>query len=298
VEAPPLRPLGVGDIVDRVFAVYRSKPLLFLAVAAVPYLLFLLIVAGAGLLFVTNVAGLTDLVNSLALGAAPDPAILASAVVSLLEFVGVIILIAVVVLSTQTAALVSAMTASYLGRPITLAEAFRAGLRAAPRVIATGLLVFLIISVIWVLLILVMALSQQAAVAFVAVLVGLIGTAYFFASTLVAPVVATVEKVGPLTAIRRSWSLSGGNRWRIIGLQLLLLVLNVVISTVVSAVFFTSVIADANIRTAVQQITNAVVTIAWAPVEWGTLAVLYFDLRVRHEAFDLTLAAEALPRDS
>jgi hypothetical protein len=298
VEAPPLRPLGVGDIVDRVFSVYRSKPLLFLAVAAVPYLVFLLIVALASVLFVTNVAGLTDIVSAFAAGTTPDPAVLAGAVVAFFELAAFVVLTAVVILSAQTAALVSAMAASYLGRPIALGDAFRAGLRAAPRVIGTGLLVFLIIVLLWIGLILVMALSGQALVAFLLVLVGCVATAYLFASTLIAPVVATVEKVGPVTAIRRSWSLSSGSRWRIIGLQLLLLVLNVVISTVVSAVFFTSVISDANLRTAVQQITNAVVTIAWAPVEWGTLAVLYFDLRVRREAFDLTLAAEALPRQA
>jgi hypothetical protein len=298
LEAPQLRPLGVGDIVDRVFSVYRAKPLLFIAVAAVPYLLFLLVVAGAGVLFIANVAGLTDMVNALALGTAPDPAVLASAVVSFLEFLGFVIIAAVVILSQQTAALVSAMAASYLGRPITLGEAFRAGLRAAPRVIATGLLVFLVIALVWAVAILVIAISRQGLVAFAVVVACTAGTVYFFASTLVAPVVATIEKVGPITALRRSWSLSNGNRWRIIGLQLLLLVLNVVISTVVSAVFFTSVISDPNLRTGVQQVTNAIVTIAWAPVEWGTFAILYYDLRVRREAFDLTLAAEALPRES
>jgi hypothetical protein len=33
-------------------------------------------------------------------------------------------------------------------------------------------------------------------------------------------------------------------------------------------------------------------------VYWGTFAVLYYDLRVRKEAFDLQLAAEALPRST
>jgi len=33
-------------------------------------------------------------------------------------------------------------------------------------------------------------------------------------------------------------------------------------------------------------------------VEWGTFTILYFDLRVRKEALDLQLAAEALPRQA
>jgi len=34
------------------------------------------------------------------------------------------------------------------------------------------------------------------------------------------------------------------------------------------------------------------------PLVYGSLTPLYYDLRVRKEAFDLQLAAEALPRDA
>jgi hypothetical protein len=34
-----------------------------------------------------------------------------------------------------------------------------------------------------------------------------------------------------------------------------------------------------------------------APLIYGALVILYYDLRVRKEAFDLQLAAEALPRE-
>ena len=204
---------------------------------------------------------------------------------------------AVVILSLQTTALVHAMSARYLGRQITLGETLRAGLRACPRVIGAGLLIFLGIVVLWIVLALVMALSQQAWIVAIGVIAGVIATFFILASTLVAPVVATIESVGPIGAIRRAFSLSKGNRWRILGLQLLLLVINGVISAVVSAVFVTTIISDPGLRAAAQQVVNAVTTIAWAPVEWGTFAILYYDLRVRREAFDLQLAAEALPRE-
>src|SRR2546428_13018208 len=35
--APTLRPLGVGDIVDRTIGIYRASPQLFLVLAALPY---------------------------------------------------------------------------------------------------------------------------------------------------------------------------------------------------------------------------------------------------------------------
>ena len=296
IEAPQLRPLGVGDIVDRVFALYRSRPLLYIAIAAVPYLVFILVIAAATVALAGTFLGLAQFANVLASGDLPDPRELLTAMVAFVGFVLFVVVAAVVILSTQTTALVYAMSARYLGRPITLGEAFRGGLRATPRVILTGLAIFMTFVLFWAALIITMAVSQQTLVVVVAVIVGLVGSFYILASTLTAPVIATLESVGPLTAIRRSWSLAAGNRWRILGLQLLLIVLNGVISAVVSAIFVTTIIGDATLRTVAQQLVNAATTILWAPVEWGTFAILYYDLRVRHEAFDLQLAAEALPR--
>ena len=52
------------------------------------------------------------------------------------------------------------------------------------------------------------------------------------------------------------------------------------------------------LRARAQQLTNVLATIAWAPVEWAAFTVFYFDLRVRKEALDLQLAAEALPHET
>jgi hypothetical protein len=50
------------------------------------------------------------------------------------------------------------------------------------------------------------------------------------------------------------------------------------------------------VTTLVENLVNFASTIVWAPVEWIAFTVLYYDLRVRKEAFDLQLAAEALPQ--
>jgi len=50
------------------------------------------------------------------------------------------------------------------------------------------------------------------------------------------------------------------------------------------------------VSTVVQTLVNLASTIIWAPVEWIAFTILYYDLRVRKEAFDLQLAAEALPQ--
>jgi hypothetical protein len=295
-ESPQLRPLGVGDIVDRVFALYRARPTLFLAIAAMPYLVLVLIIAGLTIAFAASFAPLATLIQRASSPQTFDPALVVTAFSSISSYLLVIVVLSVVILSAQSAALVDAMSEGYLGRRITLNQAFRDGLRAAPNVIGAGFLVFFGIVVLWSAVIVIAVLANSALVALGAGLLLLVGTVYIAASTLIAPVVATVERVGPATALRRSWSLSSGNRWRIIGLQLLLLIINGVISAVLSAVLVAAFFSDVTTRTIVQQIANVIATVAWAPVQWGTFAILYYDLRVRHEAFDLQLAAEALPR--
>ena len=294
--APQLRPLGVGDIVDRVFALYRAKPVLFLAIATVPYLILVLVIVGLGLAFATSFLGLITVINDASEGRTPDVGTLASGMATFIVFVLAVVIVAIVVLSAQSAALIAAFSHHYLGRQTTIGEAFREGLAASPSVIGAGLLLFVLLVALWIALGILMAVTQQVLVVIVAVFGGMVATVYIAASALVAPVVATIEHAGPAQALRRSWTLSEGNRWRILGLQLLLALLNGVISVLLSTIFVTSLVSDPNTRAIATQAVNLIANIAWTPVQWGTFAILYYDLRVRREAFDLTLAAEALPR--
>ena len=240
MDAPQLRPLGVGDIVDRVFSVYRGRPLLFMALSAVPYLALFLVIGGIALSLGPLLAPLGPFIDSLSdslsvtTGARPNvpitPAI-GTAIVSLFVLGGIAVLVSVLFLSVQIGSLVDAAAARYLGRETTIGASFRAGLKVAPKIIATGLLLFFSLTVGWLALFVLLFLANNALLATVGILGGLVVTVFVFASWLVAPVVATIEPVGPMHAVRRSWWLSQGHRWRILGLQLLLVVLQAVLST-------------------------------------------------------------------
>jgi hypothetical protein len=307
MDAPQLRPLGVGDIVDRVFSVYRQRPLLFVALSAVPYLALFLVIGGIALSLGSLLTPLAPFIDSLSDslsvsgGDRPNVAItpaIAAAIVTLIAVAVIAVIVSVLFLSVQIGSLVDAAAARYLGRETTVGASFRAGLRVAPKIIATGLLLFFSLTVGWLLLFAVLVLANNALIATVGILGGLVATVFVFASWLVAPVVAAIEPVGPLHAVRRSWWLSQGHRWRILGLQILLVVLQAVLSTLISFVFLAAFISDAVVRLVLQNIVNVVATVLWAPIEWGTFTILYFDLRVRKEALDLQLAAEALPREA
>jgi hypothetical protein len=299
--APTLRPLGVGDILDRVFNLYRARPLLFLGLAAIPYLVFVVFV---GALTIIGLAGaFATFGQRLTGGTPPTTAELVGIIGAAFVFGLIVIIAAIVIFSAQSGALIHAAAERYLGRDTTIGASFRAGLHAAPRIFGVGLLVFLGIAILWIVLLAVAGalafVTQQTAVTvlafFVAIAGGLVVTIYLAASWIVAPIVVTLEGSGPTAALDRSWKLSTGHRWRVLGLQLLLGILQVVLSGLISALFVIGFTQDQTVRIVLQQIVNFAANIVWAPVQWAAFTVFYYDLRVRKEAFDLQVAAEALP---
>jgi hypothetical protein len=299
VQAPMLRPLGVGDVLDRTFTVYRSRPLVFIGLSAIWYLLLVLVfVVLAVAIFAGALAAFSRQATT------PSPEQIAGAAVGIIGFVLVAVVVAILLFAAQSAALVHAAARRYLAKDIAIGEAFRAGLSASPRLFIAGVLIFLAILGMWAVLVIVAALANQGIVWAVVALAGIVATGFLACSWLVAPVVVVVEKMGPIAALGRAWRLSEGNRWRIFGIQILLFILNLVLSLLIGGIFGGIAAASAQggspgtlgITTVVQSLVNLASTIIWAPVEWIAFTVLYYDLRVRKEAFDLQLAAEALPQ--
>src|SRR6266550_552978 len=254
-----LRPLGVGDVLDRTFTVYRSKPLIFIGISAIWYLLlFLVFIVLGAIIFAGSLSAFARQATT------PSPDLVAGAIVGIIGFGIVAVVVAIFLFSAQSAGIVHAAARRYLAREVTIGESFRAGLSAAGRLFFAGLLVFLAIAALW-------------------LLVFVVG--------------------GIAAAVGRSWRLSSGSRWRIIGIQALLGILNLVLSLLIGGIFGglaaagqTEQPGQFGVSTVVQTLVNLASTIIWAPVEWIAFTILYYDLRVRKEAFDLQLAAEALPQ--
>jgi len=293
-----LRPLGVGDVLDRTFTVYRSKPLVFIGLSAIWYLLLVLVfVVLAVVIFAGALAAFSRQATT------PSPDQIAGAAVGIIGFVIVAVIVAILLFAAQSAALVHAAARRYLAKDVAIGEAFKAGLAASPRLFIAGVLVFLAIFGVWAVLVIAAALANQGILWALVVFAGIVATAFLGCSWLVAPVVVVVEKMGPIAALGRAWRLSSGNRWRIFGIQVLLFILNLVLSLLIGGIFGGIAATSTQSGPAgqlglsvVQSLVNLASTIIWAPVEWIAFTVLYYDLRVRKEAFDLQLAAEALPQ--
>jgi uncharacterized membrane protein len=293
-SAPPLRPLGVGDIVDRTITLYRASPWLFITLAAIPYLVFavLSLVLG-GVLFV----GATRLPT---IDPNADPAALLNMFSALIPAAIVYGIVILVVFSAQAASLIDAMSKRHLGVPTTVRDSLLNGLRASLRLILAAICAFVVfVGVIIAAFIAVAILNTLLTSALVGV-GGVIAICvlmfYAIASLMVVPAAVTIEHVGPIRALRRSAALAKGARWRILGLLLLMFVLLFVLELLLAVVLLTVVGASTGVQLVAQQVVGVIVNVLWSPIQWGVFTVLYYDLRVRKEAFDLQLAAEAMPR--
>src|SRR5207245_1559029 len=121
VQAPMLRPLGVGDVLDRTFTVYRSKPLIFIGISAIWYLLlFLVFIVLGAIIFAGSLSAFARQATT------PSPEFVAGAIVGIIGFGIVAVVVAIFLFSAQSAGIVHAAARRYLAREVTIGESFRA----------------------------------------------------------------------------------------------------------------------------------------------------------------------------
>jgi hypothetical protein len=294
-----LRPLGIGDVLDRVFAIYRARAIGLFVLGLI--LFVALVIAWIVLGVVFAFAGASTF-QRLSQQPTNDPAALLSNPVFLDLMGGVFVfaivgwLLTLLVGAVFTGAVIDAAAAAHLGQERSLSQSFVVGFQSSLRIFFAGVLATIAVTLLSIVFNLASTFVDNGIVLFLIFCVSLFVQIYVEASWFVAPVVATIERHGPISSLRRSWQLSSGFRWRIVGLVLLLFVLALVLFVLV--IFLVGVLAAAN-RTlggiAIFIAVFAAVPI-WMPLFFGTMTVLYYDLRVRKEGFDLQLAAEAMPR--
>jgi hypothetical protein len=93
---------------------------------------------------------------------------------------------------------------------------------------------------------------------------------------------------------RRSWDLVKGNRGRIFIILAVIFVLNLLLNAGGSSV--ASMFADATSRTAgvIRTIFSDVIQIVVTPLQTIAITLMYYDLRIRKEGFDLEMLSQAI----
>ena len=302
----PLRPLGLGEILDGAVAYIRGNPRAVLGVSVV------LAVAAAVLELVTNLLtwgaisrSIDDLTNSLDGFDTPATSADTSAQLSstLLDLVasGISLFIGVVATGLFTILIGHAV----LGRRIRAGQAWAEARGRLLRLLGLTLLIGLVtigifVAGVVVAIVLTAALGGVGLAVGALLVIGLIPLAiWLWVSWSLAAPTLMLERTGVIVAMRRSFRLVRPAWWRIFGIELLAAIIAGVITTVVSIPF--TVIGGVSIFTAADPTSipwlylvgsalgSLVAAVVVQPFSAGVTALLYVDQRIRREALDLVL---------
>jgi MFS family permease len=265
--APQLRPLGIGEVLDAGFRLVRKRfgTLVLCAVA----------VAAPLSILDTLVTASTD---DAAFDFTSGPKTPSQSDGEVLTGVGISRLISVLLVLLVLASCFRAISAAYLGEQATAGESLRFAFRRLPALFGAYLLITLTLIVGFVLLIIPgIYLGVALSMAFPALL---------------------FERLRPLRAYGRSFELVTGHWWRTFAILLLSLVIFAVISAALGgglgAILGSAAPGNEGLAAVFVTVLNILLSVVLYPIAAGILTVLYYDLRVRKEGFDLELLARGV----
>ncbi|WP_030872460.1 glycerophosphoryl diester phosphodiesterase membrane domain-containing protein [Streptomyces sp. NRRL S-37] len=306
----PLRPLGVGEILDGAVSTMRTHWRTVLGISlTVAVLTEIVVVLLQGLVLDNSSTAVLD-DPSATLGELTDAmgdALLNSGVVFLVTLVGTV---------AATALLTTVTSRAVLGRPVTTGEAWR---DARPQIVKLFGLICLLLLITAVIMAVgalpgfLVTLAADSGAGIALTVLGLVGavvvTLWLMVRLSLASPALMLEKQGIAKAMSRSAKLVRGSWWRIFGIQLLATIIaNVVASIIVIPFAFLAAAVGGDgvsgflnsaggdigwtflIISGIGSVIGAMITF---PITAGVTVLLYVDQRIRREALDLELARSA-----
>jgi hypothetical protein len=274
MDAMELRPLSTGEILDRTFTLYRRNFLLFLGISAIPHVLVLILNLVRVSLTASSLPPIT-LHPGHAVAAPPAmpslTGIMAGAIIGML-----VLVVSLIAYLLSQGGTVFAVSEIYLGRSITIAESFR-------RVSGELLNLFGVVM-----------LNGLATLAgFICLIIPGI---YVLCRLIVCVPAALVENIGARDSLERSFELTMDNAGR----AFVILLLYFAVAFAAAGLFawpfliIMAVVAQKDpsqmiLWLQLTQVGSFVANVLVTPILTIASAILYYDLRVRKEAFDIQL---------
>lgn len=272
-----LRPLSLGELLDRTFTLYRGHFLLFAGISAIPHV-FVLLIQLAQTMF--SPAGGIFAVATNPNVSGQMPGFSAAGIADTLAFGFAALVVSVLASLYSQGATVIAVSDLYLGRTMTLGEAFRRvrgeigtifGVAVLGGLAVIGGLILLIIPGIYIALRL--AVAVQAAV---------------------------LENIGPADAMSRSFSLTKDNAGRVFLIYLLYIFLLYGAVALLGMPFIVgTMLTKSNpdllrLFTMLTQVGSFIAEALVIPFATIAMSLFYYDMRVRKEGFDLQMMMNPL----
>jgi hypothetical protein len=317
VETAELRPLSLGELLDRTFTLYRGNFWVFVGIMVIP--------AALGIPVTYLVLQFdTNLFANPANPVAPSPGL----IFGFLGWYCGFLFIAMIVYSIVAAAITYAVSEAYLGRTTTIGAAYRSvrgklwrlfgvALNVMVRLLGIMIAVGAVVGVVGGLIIAGMAAAGAAAMSAAgpaaAIIVGLFALALYafaFAAMVylalryaVAIPVLVLEDLGILASIRRSVQLTRGRRGHVFVALLLAWIISMVGLIVFYLPFYVPTMIMMTRNHAVpswlammSSVSAAVGSSITSPIFLIVLVLCYYDTRIRKEAFDLQFMMASLDR--
>lgn len=272
-----LRPMGIGDLLDRAIYFYRTH--------------FLSLLTYTGL-FVVPISLLSALVSLPTSGMAlfnpeiieTNPEVFGASYILTFFAAMLLGLVSVVIFPLQVGGVGIALYGFlFEERRVSLREMVAGVREQFSPLLGTGILGML--------------LSAVMIFLFIIPPVGMaVGTLYSFALYL-AVFVVLYEKRSGLEALRRGWILVRSSIWRVLGYLLLFYIFSMFFGLIIGGLLGGAMAGlmiwaeNPIFILLIQTMATLLTGLFFSPLQYGVTGLLYFDLRVRHEGLDVALAA-------
>ena len=299
---PALRPLRLGELLDRAIRLYRANFLTFIGIIALVYVPLTVLQIAASALLSSSMVSSYSTPEEIFSNPASQIGILGIIVLGLVQFV--------LVQGIATGALTRAVADNYLGRKTSIIDAYRGIGKSWPTLLGALIFIFLLFLGLTVWWILIPCLGWFTGLGMMVFLMAVI-------NPLVAPVIV-LESPGPwnstqdnllvrfgnwilrfIFSVQRAWNLARRRFWPVLGYVLVLALFSLIVvngPTAIVNMLLTWVVPSFGdptttlvLTSVIQGLVTLVFVLLYYPLQMAAFTLIYFDLRVRTEGFDLAL---------
>lgn len=285
-----LRPMGFGDILDEALALYRQNFVLFVATVALVQIPVLIITIVLSLAFIaSSLAHLVTVIQNAT--QTQDFSQVGGVIATAVVYALVLLIVNAIAATLQGAALVLIISNRFLDRTLKIGDAYKAAFTRLGALLIAQVWIFVrfVIALVVnaVILGVIAAILHSAAIQLILILASVCLYIYFGIAWIVTTQAIILDGTGGFAATGRSRMLVRGFWWKALGLALLLGIINLILTRLSNS------IGGADARGIIlSSIITSIVGILFTPVQTTVYTLLFYDLKIRKEAFDLEALAQ------
>jgi hypothetical protein len=279
-----LRPMTLGEVLDRTFSLYKNHFWLFAGIAALPFSLLLLV----------QIAIVIVGLGSTTTPTTHTPPLSAGAIGGMVGGGAAVMILYFLMIGAANAATVFAVSDLYLSRPVSIRGSFAKVGWKVFRVLALFFLIGLIIVVAFAIVGIFAFALRTPVIAVLGFLLLIAPLVIFFCRMAVSIPAAMLEDLGAVRALERSVHLTKGHVMQIFAIFLLVVVATYVAILVLQMPLLILMMASAAAHKTpslslqvLQQLAAFVSQVLVGPIGTIAFSLMYYNLRVRKEAFDI-----------